>query len=130
MKKAVITYILDGYDRLKDPAVVTPGWDYLCFSDDDFGSEIWKPLPLPPSPFGTICPKRRTSLLKIQHFDYVSEDYDLVMTLDGSMTINCNLDAFLDEFWTDQTDLLIARHFERNCLYAEAKAVLVLPQTE
>jgi len=33
MKKVVFTFIINGYDTLKDPTIVTPGWDYLCYSD-------------------------------------------------------------------------------------------------
>ena len=44
MKKVVFTFIINGYDTLKDPTIVTPGWDYLCFSDEGLSSEVPKIL--------------------------------------------------------------------------------------
>jgi hypothetical protein len=124
VRKAVITYIIDGYDTLKDPAAATPGWDYLCLSDDGLKSEIWRPVALNGRPRGVDSPKRKSSLIKIQHYDYVGGDYDLCITLDGSMQINCDLDAFLNEFWSEDLDISLVAHPDRDCLYDEADAVL------
>jgi len=126
MKKVIITYILGGYDRLKEPTEITPGWDYLCFSDVGLRSDIWQPMPLRGRPLGVNCPKRRSSLIKINHHKFISDRYDVCVTLDGSMQINCNLDGFIEEFWSDELDLAIARHPKRSCLYDEASAVLEL----
>src|SRR2546422_511368 len=42
MRKAVYTFIFGGYDDLKSPAIFTPGWDYICFTDDPtLRSDIW-----------------------------------------------------------------------------------------
>jgi hypothetical protein len=30
MKRVIFTLIINGYETIKDPTVVTPGWDYLC----------------------------------------------------------------------------------------------------
>lgn len=126
MRKAVLTYIIGGYDSLKDPEIVTPGWDYFCVSDAEVSSSIWRQLPLLASVDVTTCPKRHSSFIKIMHHLYVPDDYDLCMTIDGSMKIRCDLDCFLKEIWTTGADMAIARHPRRNCLYREAAAVLAL----
>jgi hypothetical protein len=33
-RKAVYTFIFGDYDDLKSPTIMTPGWDYICFTDD------------------------------------------------------------------------------------------------
>jgi len=119
-----MTYIVGGYDTLKDPAVVTPGWDYLCFSDDGLGSDIWRPMQLDGRPLGVSCPKRRSSLIKILHHQFVDASYDVCITVDGSLLVNCDLDAFLKEFWGDDAVFAVAEHPRRSCLYAEAEAVV------
>jgi hypothetical protein len=125
MRKAIMTYIVGGYDTLKDPAVVTPGWDYLCFSDVGLGSDIWRPIPLDGRPLGVSCPKRRSSLIKILHHQFVDASYDVCITVDGSLLVNCDLDAFLEEFWWGRDAVFaVAQHPRRSCLYAEAEAVL------
>ena len=34
MRKVAYTYIIGNYDSLKEPSVITEGWDYICFTDD------------------------------------------------------------------------------------------------
>jgi hypothetical protein len=126
MKKAIITYIFGGYDRLKDPALVTAGWDYLCFSDVGLCSAVWQPRTLPAHSPSASCAKRIASWCKIMHHVCVPEDYDVCVTIDGSMQINTELDAFLAEVWSDDADLAIARHPARDCLFDEAKVVVDL----
>ena len=36
------TCITNKYDNLKDPRVVTPGWKYICYSDEQQKSDIWE----------------------------------------------------------------------------------------
>ena len=40
--KCIYTYIIGGYDSVKEPKVVTPGWDYICVTDNpNLKSEVW-----------------------------------------------------------------------------------------
>ena len=126
MRKAVLTYIIAGYDELKEPDIVTPGWDYFCVSDAPIASQTWRPLPVLPSWPDTACPKRHASFVKIMHHLYLPAGYDVCITIDGSMRIRCDLDSFLGEVWSGETDMAIARHPLRNCLYDEAAAVAEL----
>lgn len=72
MKKVVVTYIFGKYDTLKDPTVLTPGWDYLCFSDLGLSTKVWHSVSPNESALASTCPKRRASLLKIQHYNHIS----------------------------------------------------------
>lgn len=124
MKNALITCIVGGYDWLKDPVVVTAGWDYLCFSDRGLGSAIWQARPLPELPVGPDDPKRYSSLFKILHHRFIDAEYDTCITIDGSMTVNACLDRFLGEFRPGEADLVLARHPDRKCVFDEAEAVI------
>jgi len=47
--KGICYTVLSGdYDNLKNPKVVTPGWKYVCFTDqDNVKSDIWEIRDLP-----------------------------------------------------------------------------------
>lgn len=124
-KKAIVTYNFANYDSLKEPAVITDGWDYLVVSDGQVQSDAWRSVRVPALQ-SVICPKRRSSILKIASHRYVPDEYDLVVTLDASMRINCDLDEFVGEFHSPDSDLTLARHPKRQCLYDEADAVIKL----
>ena len=126
LKKFIFTYIFDNYDNLKDPLVITPGWEYLCFSDKKINNTAWTQLDTETAYKNIKCSKRKASLLKIEHAKQVPPDCDIVVTLDGSMLLNTNLDDFINEFWEEGIDLLIARHPLRDCIYDEAEAVMNL----
>jgi hypothetical protein len=122
----IFTFIVDGHDDLHDPGVVTPGWDYWCLSDTRLESSIWQPVDISRMQPELTCPKRKASLLKIEHYKYVPDTYEICVTLDGSMTLNVDLDQFLEGHgWTDDTDLLISRQRNRDCIYVEAMAVML-----
>lgn len=120
----MITYLFGDYDSLKNPTVVTPGWDYICVSDKGVCSDIWRPVVPDASLMDIDDPKRKSSFVKIAHHLFVREPYDTVMTIDASIRIQCNLDDFLSEFYPVGCDILIARHPYMQCLYQEADAVL------
>jgi hypothetical protein len=128
----IYTFIVGGYDTLKDPYVVTPGWDYICFTDDEtLTSDVWDVRPLPHWSDEHIPePKRRASMVKIMHRDAVGENYNAVITMDASMTVTCNLDGWLhrigfgERAWYGPCDFLACEHSYRNCVYKQAQAVL------
>jgi hypothetical protein len=122
----IFTFIVDDHDLLRDPGVQTPGWDYWCLSDTGLGSDVWKPIDISDRQPDLNCPKRKASLLKIEHYRFVPQSYDICITLDGSLTLNVDLNDFLEEHgWTEDTDLLISRQRTRSCIYAEAMAVMM-----
>ena len=48
IKRVVYTVLTGGYDRLQQPSVVEPGWDYVCFTDAPAGRDgVWELRPIP-----------------------------------------------------------------------------------
>ncbi|MBD3347040.1 MAG: DUF616 domain-containing protein [Chitinivibrionales bacterium] len=123
-RNIIFTFIFGNYDTLKDPQVVTPGWDYYCLSDTGICTDIWKPVNIAKRLGHISCPKRKASLLKIEHHKYIPPQYDICITLDGSMLLNADLNEFIDKNRKDGFDLMIARHPDRTCIYDEAAVVL------
>jgi len=116
--KVVYTAVMGGYDSLKPPSVITPGWDYVCFSDNKhLHAQGWKVYYIDSSKLG---PARTARHIKIMMHEYL--DYDRSIWIDGNFVIKCNLDEFLEAF--EFTDFTLMTH-GRDCIYNEATACIV-----
>lgn len=40
--KVCYTCLFSNYEDLKQPRVITPGWRYICYTDQDLKSDIWE----------------------------------------------------------------------------------------
>lgn len=112
----IYTAIFSSYDELKEPAVITPGWKYICFTDQELKSEIWDIRKVPLREEGPQRTARYYKILFHRHIEDVKSIY-----VDGSFLINCNL----DQWWQRHTPpMTCIKHPIRNCVYEEAKAVV------
>jgi hypothetical protein len=118
--KTIYTAIIGPYDTLKEPAVVTPGWKYICFTDQDLTSNIWEIRKIKCYFQGS----RRFSARSIKILFHKHVDTLDSMWIDGSFLINCNLDDWWNEHF--QKEMTCINHPIRNCIYAEAKACINL----
>lgn len=123
MKKAVYTFIFGEYDTLKEPKVITPGWDYLCFTDAHAPHNVgvWKMRP-------PIFPGRDSKKWAVQHMILAYKakelrEYDVTVSIGGQIQVNCDLDQFVEKRFRPHTDLMLVRHHERACVYDEAAVV-------
>lgn len=115
------TAIIGKYDYLKEPKIVSEGFDYICFTDDvTLKSKVWK-IRLVNNNQG-LDYSRLSKKIKILCTTFLKE-YDLSIWIDGSISINCDLNIFLDKNYHGE-DLVIMTHPERNCVYEEAKACI------
>lgn len=127
MRNVIYTYLVGDYDTIKEPGVRTPGWDYLCFTDNtNLKSKAWEMRPVPEGYKVCADPKRRASLIKIEHYSVIDSSYDIVITIDASMTITGDLDEFVAGLGFGGYDFVALEHPARNCAYAEAQTVMEL----
>lgn len=118
MRKAIYTAVTDGYDLIKEPKVVTDGWDYICFTDRDFDAESTWDFRKMDS--GVLAQReKKINLLP---------DYDLTIWVDGSILINCDLNLFILDYCMG--DFSLMKHPTRDCTYAEAGAVMQLGKAD
>ena len=121
MKKVLFTCILDDYDTIADPLVVSEGWDYVCFTDNpDFKSSVWETR-LVDRKYGDA--KRDVCNIKINCFDVLPE-YDYSFWCDGNMVNSQDLNVFFEAQHRPYDTLTTILHPERSCTYQEAEAVL------
>ena len=111
--KVIYTAISDNYDTLKDPSIITPGWQYICYTNNKaLKSNVWKIIYV-----DSLTVKEQRNIKIITPFEY-----DVCIWIDGSIKINCDLDNFLKKYHKDFFTLM--KHPHRDCVYEEAVACM------
>lgn len=110
--KTVYTAIISDYEELKEPTVITPGWKYVCYTDQPLQSDVWQIEQIKPARSAS----RTAREIKILFHNYVNTKYS--MWIDASFQINCNLDTWWQRF---QSPFTVIKHPMRHCVYEEAK---------
>ena len=111
MDKVIYTAIMGEYDSLKPPLVITPGWRYICYTNNhNIKSDIWEVV------YYNLEIIKQIRRLKI----IVPFEYNLSIWVDASIEINCDLDEFVKEY--HQGYFTLMKHPVRGCVYEEADA--------
>ena len=120
-KIVVYTCITGGYDGLMEPVVVTPGVDYVCFTDNmNMKSKTWKIVPMPEELNGLSDVKRQRGVKILAH-RYLP-DYGISVWVDGSVQVKGDIKEYLKTIDLDNYSVLIPEHPARKCIYAEKDA--------
>jgi hypothetical protein len=114
--KTVYTAIFGKYDELKEPIVVTKGWKYICFTDQDFKSDVWEVRKVPVMDVGPVKTARHYKIMFHKHIQS-----PLTLWVDGTFVINTNLNKWWEQFKPSFTAI---QHPFDNCIYTDAKACL------
>ena len=100
-KKVLYTVITDRYDFLFPPLVNQPGFDLVCFTDDDtLESDYYEIRPLPALPEiekVSDDPIRKARLVKILAHRFLS-DYDYSVYMDANRVIDDSLIEDIERF--------------------------------
>lgn len=112
--KTIYTALFGNYEELKEPLVITPGWDYICFTDQDIKSDIWMVIKFTHKDNTNVEAAR---YFKIKNASSYMWDYKCSIWVDASFTINCDLNEFWDKKF--KGGITAFRHPIRNCVYKE-----------
>jgi hypothetical protein len=116
--KTVYTAIFGNYDDLKEPAVISKGWKYVCFTDQDFKSDVWEVMKVPVMPCG---PSKTARYYKIMFHKVI--ETELSLWVDGTFLINVNLNQWWKKFKSPFTAI---KHPFDDCIYTDASACINL----
>lgn len=101
-----------------------PGWDYICFTDSDIESPVWKCIKIDPV---FQKPVLNAKYVKWMSHEFVG-DYDVAVWLDGYISPNPLYNNLFESWITDmyRNNIQIGhrKHAERNCIWDECDAVL------
>lgn len=117
MNKTVYTAIFGPYDDLKDPLVITPGWQYICYTDQPLQSDVWKIEHREMLPEGACRTARYYKIMFHRHIET-----ELSIWIDASFQINTNLDEWMDKYFKEPFTCI--KHPVRNCVYTEGAACI------
>ncbi len=124
-KRVVYTAIFDNYDKLLDPKIISPSFDYICFTDSDIKSDVWKIIKVSPEYKDAT---RNARKYKILPHRYLS-DYQISIWIDGNMVIKGDLDEAVEKYLKNDNmavyDHSVLPNGEgRDCIYQEAESLL------
>ena len=131
MKQAVFTFIFGDYDDLKTPTVANPTWDHFCFTDaPDKIKSPWIGLhSIPELAHLTDNKRKAVGHMILGHQFLAKRGYGTTLSVGAQIQIACSLNQFMIRFRED-TRLLLMRHPERSCVYAEADACVALKKDD
>ena len=119
MKRAIYTAIIGKYDTLKEPTVVTRGWDYICVTDNhNLHSKVWQMVYVNKSKYGQLKARE----IKILFYIYL-RGYDISIWVDGSIQVRCDLNGFYLQY-NNNVELVAMKHPHRNSLSEEVSACI------
>lgn len=101
-KIVVYTVLTGDYDRLKDPLFVTPGVDYILFTNQDIHKKVWKTVKVENEGLTDLMLSRRIKMLPQL---YLPIGYDFNIYVDANVII-----------WGDISSLLTK--LNANCHFA------------
>lgn len=125
------TVLCGDYDNLKNPKVVTPGWKYVCFTDqDNVKSDIWEIRELPTKYEESLSQIKKQRVVKIAPHQYIPDynEYEVSVYVDASVLIKTDLNTFINSLIEENNDfeICITKHPIRNCIYKEEKTVVAV----
>jgi hypothetical protein len=116
-KNVIYTSIVGNYDKLHEPKIITPGWDYICFTDTDKTSDVWKINKIKLDP--NLSNRKLSRKIKTLYHHFV-KGYDVVIHVMGCSIININLNIISD-LLISPYNMVALTHPYRDCVYDEAK---------
>lgn len=123
MKCVVYTAIYGEKDTLKEPLVVNPDIDYLCFTDNkSIKSDVWKVVYHPAI---HTDPVRSAKVFKVKPHEFLSE-YDISLWVDANFVIKTDLQTFFEKSnFLSKAGMMLFQHDQgRNCIYDEASTIM------
>lgn len=113
------TAIFGGRDTLKDPALVTPGCRYICFTDTPLRSDVWEIVKVSPP----RDPRREARRYKLLPHRLIDGRHSL--WVDGSFRIHADVGDVIGRY-LESADIAVFAHPDRDCVYDEADVCLQL----
>ena len=124
-KKVIYTCISGNYDTLKEPTYINYDYDHICFTDQNFKSDIWEIRKIPES-LSYLSQVKRQRCIKINAHKFLP-DYETSIWVDGNVEILGNVNEYIEKNCdTENFSVFVGKHPKRNCIYDEAIACIGL----
>jgi hypothetical protein len=118
----VYTAIFGDYDELIEPKEKYDGCDFICFTDQkNLKSDIWQIKVIEKCDLPPNIMNRKYKMLPHLFF----KEYKWSLYVDGNIAIIGNPLELVKKY-SNKNNMLIPKHFSRNCIYEEAKECVIL----
>lgn len=118
----VYTALFGPYDNLIEPKRDYDYCDFICFTDQKhINSDIWKIRLIDQY---ELPPNMMNRKIKILPHNYLS-DYEWSLYVDANIEITGNPFSLARKYLT-KYDFVLPKHFERDCIYEEARECIIL----
>lgn len=116
MNRVVYSALFGPYEEIKEPKIITPGWNYILYTDQDLKSDVWQIKQVDLNGFE---PQLMARYYKIMEW----VDWGQSIWVDSSFVINTDL----NKWWEDhfKGGLCAASHPLRNCVYEECMDCII-----
>lgn len=116
MKKyAVVTFLFNHYDLLREPIMVDEKVDYYCLTDDkNLKSDVWQIMYLEEMDTDKLTGVQKTYMTKYSFYEYIPTHYEYFICIDASIEIKNNISKILDYYNINNIDVGFAVHPFRN----------------
>lgn len=116
------TALFGNYDKLHDIPNVPDNFDLVCFTDADIKSNIWqiRKVKSLPTKMGYDSFAKTNRYYKMHPHLFFSQ-YDINIYIDAGVR-EIDFDYFKKYYNNMETDLVLLKHPERDCIYEEAEA--------
>lgn len=116
MNKVIYTALFSQYEELKEPRIITPGWKYICYTDQPLISKTWEIVKVD---LNGTNPQLLARYYKIMEW----VDWEKSIWVDASFVIDTNLDDWWSTYF--KAGLSAPRHPWRQCVYEEILACII-----
>lgn len=116
MRKVCYTALFGNYEELKEPSVITPGWEYICFTDQPLKSNVWQ---IRHVDLMGEHPQKMARYFKIMEWI----DWERSFWVDASFRIDTNLDEWWQKYFNKGFAAPV--HPLRSCVYEEILACII-----
>lgn len=114
--KVCYTALFGPYEELKEPTVVTPGWEYICFTDQDLTSSTWQIRKV-------TIPEGKDKQWHARYFKIMEwVDWRYSMWVDASFRIDTDLNDWWQKYFLKPFS--VPAHPTRNCVFEEIESAI------
>ncbi len=118
-KRAVVTCVTGGYDRIQIPAVIDPSCHYVVFTDSpNLQHPLWEPRHVP---YWHPDPTRMARFVKT-HLPDLLPEFDVIVWVDANICIRSSLEPLISSFSEQPLPAAFIRHPHRESIAAEVEA--------
>ena len=111
MKYAVVTFLFNKYDLLRQPLHVDENADYYCITDDkNLKDDVWKCIYVEDFDTDKLTGVQKTYMMKYSFYQYIPVDYEYFICIDASIEIKNDISEILEYYNKNGIDVGFSVH--------------------